>query len=122
MTEAIEIEIAPTRARRHPTDTNPSRSSVDMNALVTIQETSILIVALYAYLLGIEIVERIERFSLESLKFQLRVSRAQRDEVTAMLTSDMAHVLRVYVERVREIEALVLLAQQCGVWARPRKI
>jgi hypothetical protein len=111
-------EIAPTRVRRHPTSENPSRSSVDMNALVTIQETSTLLVALYVYLLGVEVIERIERFTLDSLSFTLCVSRAQREEVQTMLTSDGALVLRVYVERVREIEALVAVAQQSGVWSK----
>jgi hypothetical protein len=114
MTETLEI----LRVRRHPTSENPSASSVDMNVDVIIQETSPLVVALYSYLLGTDVIERIERFTIESLTFTLRVSRAQRDEVQAMLKSDVALVLRVYVERVREIEALVLLAQQSGVWQR----
>ena len=119
----IEIEIAQPvlRARRHPTSANPSSSSVDMNRVVTVQETSPLIVALYSYLLGTDVIERIERFSLDSLAFTMRVSRSQRDEVHATLKSDGALVLRVYVERVRELEALVRLAQQSGGWSKGKQ-
>lgn len=114
------MEIAPevTRTRRHPTDSNPSRSTVDPNAPVTIQCTNVLETAVYLYLLGTAALQRVERFSLDTLRFELRVTRAERETVNALLKDDTATLsLKIFAERVQELNALsekVRLGS--GVW------
>jgi hypothetical protein len=69
MTET-KIAIAPTRVRRHPTADNPSKTSLDPNALVTVALDSLATVAAYMYMGAI--VSRIEFFSADNLKIEVR--------------------------------------------------
>jgi len=118
-TQTETAQSEPARTRRHPTSDNTSRSTIDPNAPITIQETSLLTTALYAYLLGVEVIQRIERFTMDSLRFEIRATRSEFDMVNALLKDERATLsLKIMAERVQELQTLITKARTSGVYQR----